>query len=387
MARLPLFWGEITGEIEVRRLFTLIFVIAALAAVFFFVSRSRNSKEKTGSWIQFFSHGKDSGFSFKEIELLRRLATQCNIEDPCALFWSQQQLDICIRQMVRSIRMSGESEEQGTQDFLSKLYDFRKKIEMDKPRIKNGISNSRQISDGQILRILVTGTGVFKSQVIKNAGQHLVISRPVNAKISASISWLGTKISIYFWREDDAGYVFDSEVVDEVFSKGISSLKVNQSDSLFRTQKRKSIRIKLHKAAFLYLAGEKEVPGKTEMLPGLKCFLEDLSDTGCAVAVGGRAEAGMRVKVQFALDNTAICMIGTVRSVDFRENTNRSILHVEADPLPLDVRNQILGEMFGMLPEDDDEELPFRVLDNEAATGEQSTPGDEPVQEAANGDG
>ena len=368
-------------------MFTLFFVIAVLALVFFLVSRTKK-KERSGNWVQFFSQGKEAGFSFKEIELLRRIATQCNIEEPCALFWSQQQLDICIRHMVRSVRMSGETEEQGTQDFLSKLYDFRKKIEMDKPRIKNGISNSRQISDGQILRILVTGTGVFKSQVVKNSGQYMTISRPVNAKISTSLSWTGTKISVYFWREDDAGYVFDSEVIDEVYSKGISSLKIDHSDSLFRTQKRKSIRIKIHKAAFLYLARDDDVAGKIEITPGLKCFLEDLSDTGCAVAVGGKAESGMRVKVQFALDNTAICMLGTVRSVDFREEANRSILHIEADPLPIDVRNQILGEVFGMLPEDDDDELPFRVLDDEAAgISGQNAPEDNQMRETMDGRG
>jgi c-di-GMP-binding flagellar brake protein YcgR len=237
---------------------------------------------------------------------------------------------------------------------------------MEKPRIKNGISSSRQVSEGQILRILVTGPGVFKSQVIKNVSQYLTISRPVNSKISSGMNWLNQKISVYFWREDDAGYVFDSNVEDEVFSKGISSLKITHSDSLFRTQKRKSVRIKLHKAAFLYLVKEDEQPGKIEMAPGLKCFMEDLSDSGCAVTVGGQAQTGLRVKIQFALDNTAISMGGTVRSVDFREDANRSILHIEADDLPLETRNQILGEVFGMLPEDDEEELPFRLLDDEA---------------------
>ena len=342
----------------------LVIVVVLLGLAFFYYSRVR--KEKSGNWIQFFARGKDAGFSFKEIELLRRLAVQCNIEDPTSLFWSQSQLDICIRSMVRGIRMSGESEEQGTQDFLSKLYDYRKNIEMNKPRIKNGISNSRQISEGQFLRILVTGTGVFKSQVVKNISQYMTISRPVNKKLSGSMAWQGMKVSVYFWREDDAGYVFDTEVIDEVYSKGISSLKIAQSDSLFRTQKRKSIRIKMHKAAFLYLAKDGVDPYKVEIDPGLKCFLEDLSDSGCAVAVGGKAVAGLRVKVQFALDNTAICMTGTVRSVSFRAETNRSILHIESDPLPIETRNHIMGEVFGMLPEDDEEELPFRVLDDEA---------------------
>jgi c-di-GMP-binding flagellar brake protein YcgR len=346
--------------------FTLAVVAVTLGLAVFFISRQK--KEKQGSWIQFFARGKDAGFSFREIELLRRLAQKCNIEDPASLFWSQNQLDICIRSLVRSLRMSGETEDSGTHTFLSKLYDFRKKVEMEKPRIKNGISSSRQISEGQSLRVLVSGTGVFTSQVIKNINQYLTISRPVNPKIaaSASFSWNGLKIAVYFWRQEDAGYVFDSEVQDEVFSRGVSSLKITHSDSLFRTQKRKNVRIKLHRAAFLYLKKEGDEPGALEITPGLKCFLEDLSDAGCAVTVGGKAAAGLEVKIQFALDNAAISMSGVVRSVDFNEDSNRSLLHIEADPLPPEIRNHILAEVFGMIPGDAEEELPFRLLDEEA---------------------
>jgi c-di-GMP-binding flagellar brake protein YcgR len=353
----------------------LFIVLAILGLAAFIIARKKN--EKSASLIQFYAKGKDAGFSFKEVDLLRRLAARCNIEEPISLFWSQNQLDICIRSMVRGIRMSGESEEQGSQDFLSKLYDFRKKIEMEKPRIKNGISSSRQISEGQNLRILVSETGVFRSQLVKNTNSFITISRPVNNKIPTT-PWVGAKISVYFWREDDAGYVFDSKVEDEVYSRGISSLKIAHNESLFRTQKRKSIRIKFHKSAFLYLLREGDSPGKLEIVPGLKCLLEDISDGGCAVAVGGNAAVGLRVKVQFALANSPIVMSGTVRSVDYKDDLNRSILHIEADDLPIGTRNQILGEVFGMLPNDDEEELPFRVLDEEAeGISGRSMPADE----------
>ena len=345
----------------------LIVVIIALIGGFYFYSRKKNDGVGGGNWVQFFAQGKDVGFSFKEIELLRQLAVKCELEEPASLFYSQSQLDKCIRSMVRGMRMSGESEDQGTHDFLSKLYDYRKKIEMNKPKIKHGISNSRQIMDGQMLQIQVSGTKVFKSQVVKNTNQYLTISRPVSSKNNSSSAWQGTKVSVYFSREGDAGYVFDTVVQDEVFSKGISSLKVAHSDSLFRTQKRKSIRIKLHKAAFLYLVPEDEPPHKLELVPGLKCFLEDLSDTGCAVTVAGKTDPGLRVKVQFALDNAPVCMTGTIRSTSFREDTGRSRLHIEAYTLPLETRNRILGEVFGVVPEEDDDELPFRVLDDEAA--------------------
>jgi hypothetical protein len=134
---------------------------------------------------------------------------------------------------------------------------------------------------------------------------------------------------------------------------------------LFRTQKRKSIRVKLHKSAFLYLLAGEDDANKIEVNPGLKCFLEDLSDKGCAVTIGGKAAPGLRVKVQFALNNTPVIMTGTVRSVEYKEDLNRSLLHIESDPMAIETRNQILGEVFGMLPEEE-EDLPFRVLDEEA---------------------
>ncbi|GHV91563.1 hypothetical protein AGMMS50268_20660 [Spirochaetia bacterium] len=341
---------------------TFIIIAGAIGLVIYLVSKSGAGNQ--GSWVQFFAKGKDSGFSLKEIDLLRQLAVKNGLQDPNALFWSQNQLDICIRTMVRNMRMSGESEAVGTQDFLSKLYDFRKKIEIDKPRGVMGIENSRQISEGQSLQILLKGTGVFKSQVVKNTNQNLILTRPANDKVGSGFSWSGQKIAVYFWREGDAGYVFDSRAEDEVFSNGISSLTISHSDSLFRTQKRKSVRLKTHKPAYLYLMGPDEQPGKIEIVPGLKCFLQDLSDTGCALTVGGKAAPGLHIKAQFALANVPVTMSGIVRSVDFKEDGNRSVLHVEADPLPTGTRNRILGEVFGTLPEGE-EDLPYRVMDAE----------------------
>jgi c-di-GMP-binding flagellar brake protein YcgR len=343
---------------------TLVIIIALSGIITLILSRS--GKEKSASWLQFYAKGKDAGFSFKEIELLRRLAVRSNLEDPVSLFWSQNQLDMCIRSMVRNMHLSGDDSDQGAQDFLSKLYDYRKKIEMEKPKVKSGISDSRQISEGQALRVLVASSGVYKSQIIKNTSQYLTISRPSSNKLPGTFTWTGLKISVYFWREDDAGYVFDTEVLDEVYSKGLASLKISHAESLFRTQKRKSVRVKLHKSAFLYLITNEEEVNRLETNPGLKCFLEDLSDTGCAITIGGKAAGGLRIKIQFALNNTPIVMGGTVRSVEFKEDINRSLLHIEADPLPIEIRNQILGEVFGMLPEDE-EDLPFRLLDEEAS--------------------
>jgi len=345
-------------------LFTFFFfaVIFILAAFFF----TRKKKENSGSWIQFFAKGKDAGFSMREMEQLRRLVITCNITDPALIFSSQKHLETCIRSVVNAVRMSGESEDPGIQDFLSRLFDYCKELGMKNSDKKYTITTSRQIGEGQTLRILVPGTGVFKSEVVKNFGNYLTISRPVNSKVSANMQWYGLKISVYFWREDDAGYVFDTEVTDEVFSKGISSLKIAHNDSLFRTQKRKSLRVKIRKPAFVYMVNDID-PHRMEKSPGLKCMLEDISDTGCAFRVAGQASSGLRLKVQFLLDRVPVCMPGTVRSVEYHQEMNTSLVRMEADTLPTVTRNHILCEVFNMLPEDD-EELPFRVMEQEVDT-------------------
>ena len=354
---------------------TILIVVVAIAGVLVLLL-ARPGRDKAG-WIQFYAKGKEAGFSLKEIDHLRRLATKSNIDDPVLIFSSQEHLDVCIRFQVRTMHLSGGGDDLGLQDFLSRLYDFRKRIELEKPVSKHGISNSRQITDGQSLRILVKGSGVFRSQIVKNTSNYITISRPTSAKMPATFSWQGVDISVYFWREDDAGYVFDSQVTDEVYSKGIASLKISHSNSLFRTQKRKSIRIKIHKPAYIYPLTDDDEGNVIEANPGLKCFLNDLSDTGAAILIGGKAMSGLRIKIQFSLNGFPIVMSGTVRSVDYKEDVNKSILRMEADPLPIEVRNQILGEVFGMLPEEE-EDLPFRLLGEEA---EEMTSGLGPIRE------
>ncbi|MCL2196638.1 MAG: PilZ domain-containing protein [Treponema sp.] len=340
----------------------LIVLIFALGCVFLVM---HFSKERSGNWIQFFAKGKEAGFTIKDMEQLRRIVATCQISDPVLIFKSQKQFEIVIRSMVNAIRLSGEENDPANQYFLSKLFDYYKKIEMQAIDTKTRITNSRQISEGQTLRILVAGTGVYKSEVVKNFGNYLTIARPSNSKSPSSMQWNGLKISVYFWREDDAGYVFDTEVIDEVFSKGISSLKVEHNDSLFRTQKRKSMRIKYQKAAFLYLVNDGDNPHRLEKSAGLRCMLDDISDSGCAFKVLGQAHVGLRLKLQFSLDKAPVCMPGTVRSVDYFHDGNMSLVHMESDTLPFGVRNKILCEVFKMLPEEDEEELPFRVLEDE----------------------
>jgi hypothetical protein len=80
-------------------------------------------------------------------------------------------------------------------------------------------------------------------------------------------------------------------------------------------------------------------------------------------------------------------MCGTVRSVDYKDAQNKSILHIEADELPLETRNHILAEVFGMT--DDEESLPLRIANEQAEKTEDefaAMGGGEEKNEEAGGD-
>jgi hypothetical protein len=121
-----------------------------------------------------------------------------------------------------------------------------------------------------------------------------------------------------------------------------------------RTQKRKSVRARSRISAYLYLL--KRIEGayeKPERVPGLRALVQDLSEDGAAVAIGGRAMPGLQVKLQFGLDERSVVMSGTVRSVDFDADANRSILHVEAVTPSPRMRNAIRSFVYNIGGDDD----------------------------------
>jgi c-di-GMP-binding flagellar brake protein YcgR len=295
---------------------------------------------------QFQAQGKAAGFSPAEIRRLKALVEQSGKINPLSLFQSAELMDYCIRSLARTLRASGNNDP-AQQNFIARLYECRKRIEAEGPQ--RGLITSRDIDVGQNLRV-VSDSVIYRAEVMRNTEQHILASRPVNPELRSAPAWQGRKIAVYFWKEEDAGYVFDSEVLDEVLVRGYAAIQIRHSNALFRTQKRRSLRVKTHKSTYLYVLNDDAPSDTLETKPGLKCFVEDLSDTGCAVTIGGRAAKGLRVKLQFELAQKPFSMSGTVRSVEYNGETNRSLLHIQADPLSQEAKNAIFAEMFSAAP-------------------------------------
>ena len=302
--------------------------------------------------IRFFVRGLNSGFGFAELRFLWPIGDAGNPDSPAVLFESVALLDKSIAAVLKKAEKDKTTNSQNVQSFLKRLYDCRTKVELD-PNAKNGINDTRYISKGQELRILVRGVGVFFAHVMQN-GRQLIISLPLeNGELTVSgDKWVHKKIVVYFHRQDDAFYVFDTTVLRNLLFNGRNALALAHSSSLLRSQKRRSVRCKCRIPAWLFLGAKKpEDRVKLEPQAGFKCMLEDLSEDGSLIRIGGKAKAGMPIKLQFALDDKRVVMYGLAKSVSYDKKTEESHIHFQCTETTAWFKNTVLAYVYKNLPE------------------------------------
>ncbi|HDQ14465.1 MAG TPA: PilZ domain-containing protein [Sediminispirochaeta sp.] len=306
-------------------------------------------------WLHFYAKGKESGFTFKEVNLLRKVAVENRLRNPTSLFWSINQIDRSIRGMIIKFKNEETLNSEESIHFLSKLFDFRKSVEMDLPKYKLGLKSTRKLPNRQRILINLPGVGTYNSQIVENLRRYMAISYPEGPKLPPGFVWRGRRINIYFWRQDDAGYVFESRVLEDYLQRKYPILHISHSDSLVRSQKRRSVRVETNKPAQIFPNAAGSEPPKNGAVQsggrGLRCRLRDVSEDGAALIIGGRGKIGMPLRLQFHLGNNTILMDGVVKGVRYNQPKNQSILHIQVSPLSAAMRNRILIFVYNIFNE------------------------------------
>jgi len=331
-------------------------------------------------WLQFYIRGRESGFALHEINLIRRVAVEARLEDPTALFWSVKQLDRAIKGFIIKYRSRGEEEGPEYNLLLAKLFELRKKVEFDLPKYKLGVKSTRKLMKGQVLRITLPGAGPFVSKLIENPVRYMALEYPRGPRLPDGFSWKAQKIGVYFWRAEDAGYFFQTRVLEDHSDKKYPILWIAHTDNLVRTQKRQDVRVETDLQAELFPLRSVEESNETpETARGLRCRVVDLSEGGIAVLIGGKAKIGLPVKVQFDLAGTPIVMSGVVKGLNYDQKKNRSLLHVQASQPSTATSNRILTYVFNLFGEREAVATPPQQTGSHSA----AAPSAEPVIETA----
>ncbi len=327
----------------------LIIVLILIVAFVILVQRSGGF---SFPWVQFYVKGKESGYTFTELNLLRKVAVENHLKNPTSLFWSERTLDRCIRGTIIKFRSLNKESDPGSVEFLSRLFEFRKRVEFNLPKYRLGIRSSRNISTGQRLKVTFPGSTVYTSGVVENIRKYMAVSYPKGKQLPPGFSWQGQKVSVYFWRPEDAGYYFETKILGDYLDRKFPILHLSHSDQLVRAQKRGSIRAELHSSGRVYpLQSIEQANEDPERVGGYKCKLVDISEDGAAVLVGGRAKPGLSIKIVTDINAQDVVVCGTVRGVTYKEKNNVSILHIQAAPPSPAMKNTILTYVYGIFGE------------------------------------
>ncbi|MBC6713621.1 flagellar brake protein [Treponema sp. Marseille-Q3903] len=332
-------------------MYTLIALIILLLILFAFGAVYSAFKTQ----IVFFVTGLDAGFSLSDLVLLWSTAQICNLDEPKSLFFSMQALTRCMTEI--SNHTASEDNEK-YQILLSKLFKYRTKIQNESDD-KKGLSDTSTLEKGQTLRIIFPGKGVFVSKLLNN-DKNLTIEIPKQKEkiIYSADEWVGKTISVFLWRKSDARYVFDTTVLGNGIFLGKSVLFLKHSANLVRTQKRKAVRVTCNIYGMLYIIKKNdENLNAIETQNGFRCLIEDISESGALIRIGGKGVVNAKIKLQFTIRNKLILMSGIIRTVEFNENENQSKLHFECTHIETSMRNEVLKFVYNLLPETEKEVL------------------------------
>jgi len=345
-------------------LLTVIILIILFIAIIFVVVRLRKGKGKFPLF-EFYSRGRKEGFSFKEIGFLKQIAIQNKLEKPQSIYWSTRQLDRCLRPALQKINSDEDMSPAFKMEMTNKLLDLRKKAEFNLPKYHKRIHDTSAILPRQKLIIKDNQYGTFVSWVIENNRRYLVTSQPSGQKDSEALSWVGRKVRIYIWRQDDAGYEFESKVQEQIPHEEYPLIYLQHSQKLERNQQRKSVRVETRLNAkffpvILSTAEGAQRPVISER--GHAAKIIDLSESGCAMLAGKGLKKNTRLKIDFLLTDTKrIVVLGVVVNISKTGDERVSRYHIMFTRIGPQSRNNILLYVYNIFGEREDEDEQRRV--------------------------
>ncbi len=369
------------GQFILNAFITLIVIAAVLGVAGLLYSANLEK-------IKFYTTGFDTGFKLGEIRILWKLARECKLENPIALYVSVPALNECITRIITVARSNNTEKSFKVQHFLTKLYKYRTRIALDKEG-KRGLTDTHYLEDGQRMRVILPGRGVFATYLISNS-HELIVALPYRKNknnngftVIDGKEWEGKGISVYLWRDGDACYAFDSIVFSSGEYKGKKCLFILHSDKLDRAQKRQSVRCKCEIYAQMYLIRSEVVDyNVVDQDPGYKCLLEDISEDGALIRIGGKGKVNARIKLQFTISESFVMMYGVIRGVEYNKNLDQSRLHFECTHIDPAMKNAVLTYVYNVAPQDvkDINEAIMQTESDSIADAAELEPGEEELE-------
>jgi c-di-GMP-binding flagellar brake protein YcgR len=280
----------------------------------------------------------------EEVNLLKHLIGVCEIALPDRLFTSFELFNTCLEEFGPDA--SGPITEADTK----RLRLIRNKIFFGERSQLAPIRTTHELRSNQWLHLKRISTGeVFMAPVVEAGPSGLLVSTPLLDNKYVKLN-SGEHFDVYFWRDRDASYHFESEVVGQTGSHYlITTLK--HVDDVERIQRRQFHRIttSIRVSAIPVTREELDKINRGEAVdtrghPGLRAYMVDISGAGFALASHTALNANDLVYMEIPPNgggDSDIPVIGKILNVTEREHTGETLMHAEFVGLSADRHEKI----------------------------------------------
>jgi c-di-GMP-binding flagellar brake protein YcgR len=293
--------------------------------------------------------GKALGLPPSHVEALENLVRATKVKQPFLVFSSPGLLDDVLKKGLYSLdnaRGMAEGERERRKAILFQT----KQIMESSARKSISVKSTHFMKPGQSLTLTVENGGAFPSKVVSNMKDFLTVAAPP-AAAQGNTRWTrGTRLSVYFWRENDAGYSFASKILGYDTVKGVQCILIQHGKALRRQQRRRNRRKPIMRPCFYYpIRIEESGQGRkatrkavVENRLGALGTVVDLSGGGCAVQTLTPMDPGKLIMIEFDIDKKApIRAFGKVKRVR-RMKSRGGVMHV----MFTNVTRQYLNRIF-----------------------------------------
>jgi c-di-GMP-binding flagellar brake protein YcgR len=317
-------------------------LVGVVALLFIGALISRRRAPRSDAELQRYNSGvfrrtaKALGLPEPHVAMLENLVRACKVKQPFLVFSSASLLDDTLKKGLYSLESTRDLTVDEREKRRAIIFQIKQLIESN-ARKGAVLSSTTFLRPGQTLSMTPEGSAAFSSRVISNMKDFLTVSAPV-APAGTDTRWMrGTNLSVYLWRDNDAGYSFVSKILGYDTVKGISSILIQHSKTLRREQRRRSRRRELMRACFYYpIRIAESEPGRkgdrkavVELNMRTLGTVVDLSAGGCAIQTLNPFDKGKLVMIEFDIEKQApVRSFGKVMQVH-RRKTRGGVMHVK----------------------------------------------------------
>jgi c-di-GMP-binding flagellar brake protein YcgR len=271
------------------------------------------------------------------------LISVCRIQYPDRLFTSFELFNRCIEDMGPAA--SGPLSE----SYVKALRIIRNKIFFGERSIMPPIKSTRELKANQRLHLRRIATGkVFMTPVVEAGPSGLLVVTPSIKGNCVEIE-PGERFEIYFWRDRDASYHFESEVIGQ---SGMHYLitAFKHVDDVERIQRRQYHRVNTSIPVQVIPVTREELDGihgheaeGAKEQPGLRAYIVNISGAGFALAARAALKPNDLVYLELPTEDegSRLPVIAKILGVSKKETTDEFLMNAEFAGLSADTHEGI----------------------------------------------